>query len=67
MQKQIAVEIDTTGKVKIEAQNFKGKGCADATAQLELVLGGGATKKTDKKPEFYMASPVNQKITERKM
>ena len=63
MQKQVVINIDAAGNSKIEAQNFNGQGCAQATEQIEIVLGGmdQANKKKDFKPEFYAQSGVEQK------
>lgn len=54
--KQIIVDISPEGNVKIDASGFQGVGCAKATEQLEIVLGGGeATSKKKKKPEFFQS------------
>ena len=53
---QVIIEISSCGSVKIDAQGFKGGGCAKITEQIEVVLGGeGATSKKKKKPEFFQA------------
>jgi hypothetical protein len=57
----IKVDISPAGNIKIEAEGFIGAGCAKATEQIELVLGGGTAKKTPK-PEYYMAAPVGQSV-----
>ncbi len=49
-QKTITVDIGADGSVAIEAHNFKGVGCAKATAFLEAALGKVAS--TKKKPEY---------------
>jgi hypothetical protein len=54
--KQIIVNISPAGSIEIDAQCFTGTGCAKATEQLEIVLGGGEVKSKKKKPEFF-ASP----------
>jgi len=51
MSKTITLTIDTTGTPVIEAHNFKGQGCAAATAALEKLLGSSA--RVEKKPEFH--------------
>lgn len=53
--KTVEVTIHADGEVNIEALNFKGVGCKDATKDLELVLAGGGTdnKDTRPKPDFY--------------
>ena len=53
MSKNITVEITPAGNVKVEAHNFQGCGCTDATQQIEVAIGGTAPKKKDMKPEFY--------------
>lgn len=53
----VTIDITPAGSVKIDAKGFTGGGCAKATEQLEVVLGGnGATAKKKKKPEFYSPS-----------
>lgn len=52
--RQLIVEISPAGTVKIDAQGFKGKGCASASEQIEIAIGGpNVTKK--KKPDFFCA------------
>lgn len=53
---QLIVEISPAGSVKIDAKGFTGNGCAKATEQIEVVLGGATPRKKKKKPEFF-ASP----------
>ncbi len=62
MAEEITVDISPAGNVKIEATGFTGNGCAKATEQIELVL-GGASRKRKEKPEFHMPSSTNQNIT----
>lgn len=52
MSERIIIDISPAGTSKIEAEGFQGTGCAVATRELELVLGGGAVKRKEK-PEFY--------------
>lgn len=52
MSETIIIDISPAGASKIEAKGFQGTGCAVATRELELVLGGGAVKRKEK-PEFY--------------
>ena len=62
---QIIINISPAGHTVIEAQGFSGCGCADATKDIELVLGGPATKRKEK-PEFYapgQTSGVDAKLT----
>lgn len=61
---QVTVNITRAGLVKMDAQGFTGTSCADATEQLELVLGGGVRKR-DRKPEYHMPTgvQVDNKLT----
>jgi len=52
MQKTLNVSISPAGTVVIDAVGFTGCGCAKASEELELHLGGGQVKK-DKKPEYF--------------
>lgn len=51
--RQIIITIATDGTSTVDAQGFKGKGCADASEQIEIALGGTGTKKKTKKPEYF--------------
>lgn len=53
---QVVIEVSPAGSVKIDAQCFTGAGCAKATEQIEIVLGGGGNTKKTKKPEFFAPS-----------
>ena len=56
--KQIVIEIESGGKVKIDAIGFKGEACTKATAAVESALGkrtGGA-----KKPEWQQKDVQQQ-------
>jgi hypothetical protein len=55
--RQLIVNITPAGSVHIDAQGFQGKGCAEATEKLEVVLGGGAAPKSKKKKPEFFASP----------
>lgn len=50
---QLIVEVSPAGSVKIDAKGFKGNGCAKATEQIEIVLGGATPRDKKKKPEFF--------------
>ena len=52
MAEQVVVTIDKIGRVDIDAQNFQGTGCVEATEQIEIALGG--IQKRDKKPEYNL-------------
>lgn len=53
-QKDVTVTIQADGATKIEANNFQGVGCKDATKQLEMALAGSAgNTDTKPKPDFY--------------
>ena len=62
MAQTIVIDISPAGSVKIDAQGFQGSGCAKATEQLEIVLGGGTAKKKTK-PEFNMPAATNSQHT----
>lgn len=49
--KQIAIEFNEDGTVKIEAIGFTGQACEKFTAELEKELGTVTDRK--KKPEYY--------------
>jgi len=49
----IVIDIYPDGNVKIDVEGHKGNTCQEITKQIEVVLGGGAVKKRDNKPEFY--------------
>jgi hypothetical protein len=59
MQKRVVVTVDPDGTTSIDAQNFKGKGCQDATEQVALALGGVTRDKSDdrKKPDYFATNP----------
>ena len=54
-QKQVVINIARDGTAVIDAQNFQGVGCADATRMIEVALSGGNSENVDdeKKPEFF--------------
>ncbi len=62
MTKQVIIDISAAGSVQIDAIGFKGKGCAKATEQIEVVLGGKPAAKKKKKPEFFAPSGGGTKI-----
>jgi hypothetical protein len=52
--KTVEITIAADGTSTVEAQNFHGQGCAEATLMLELALAGPAgADSDDKKPEFW--------------
>ena len=53
--KEVVITIQADGETKVEAFNFQGVGCKDATKQLEMVLAGNGSdnKDTKPKPDFY--------------
>lgn len=57
--KQVVIDITAAGSVKVDAQNFQGNGCAKATEQIELAIGGAGAKKKTPKPEFYKSAGTN--------
>jgi hypothetical protein len=60
--RSITIDISPAGTVKVEAHGFQGKGCAEATEQIEIVLGGQAKKTKKKKPEFFASPSTGQTI-----
>jgi hypothetical protein len=60
-QQELVIDISPAGNVKIEANGFQGVGCAKATEEIEIALGGMGQKKKTPKPEYYMpeANPVH--------
>ncbi len=59
MEKELVIDISAAGSVKIEANNFKGVGCAKATESIELALNGGTVSSKKKKPEYYAGGGAN--------
>lgn len=59
--KQIIIDIAADGTTNVEAVGFKGKGCADATQQIEIAIGGAAPKKRKMKPEAFVPTSGQQK------
>lgn len=60
----VVVTISPAGLVKIDAQNFTGKACEDATAQIEQVLGGVSVRSS--KPERHLpAMPSTGQVKQR--
>lgn len=52
--KTVEIIIEADGTSTIDAQNFQGQGCAEATLMLELALGGAnGADSDDKKSEYY--------------
>ena len=62
----INITISPSGNVKIDAVGFKGKSCTAATAEIELVLGGGHAA-SKKKPEYYAPASTGAAINQRKL
>ena len=59
---EIVVTVSPQGAVTIEANGFNGCGCTEATAPLEVVLGGAKAKpKRDYKPEFSLPNTTQTK------
>jgi NifU-like protein involved in Fe-S cluster formation len=62
--KQVSVTIDPMGNTKIEALNFHGVGCTEATASLESALaGGGGKMEREYKEEWAQTETVEQTLT----
>jgi len=49
--KKITVVVGPTGETTVTTTGFQGKGCQDATKQLERAM--GLVKSDKKTPEFY--------------
>ncbi len=60
----ITVNITPSGTVSIDASGFRGTSCEEATASLEIVLGGGIAKKKHKPERSMPASSVGQKVNQ---
>jgi hypothetical protein len=52
--KQIIITVDKNGGFTIEAQDYQGNECEQATAGLETAL--GKVDKRDHKPEYHQSS-----------
>jgi hypothetical protein len=63
MSKQIEITIKPDGTATVEAMNFKGVGCKDATKQIELAL-AGPNGSVDSKPkdDFYQSFGNSQDL-----
>lgn len=54
LNKEVVVTITPDGATVVEANNFQGVGCKDATKQIEMALAGNAgNTDTKPKPDFY--------------
>jgi hypothetical protein len=62
MPEELIIDISPAGNTKIEASGFTGAGCAKATEEIEIALGGMGARKKTKKPEYYNPTPVGQHI-----
>ncbi|MBD2864882.1 DUF2997 domain-containing protein [Paenibacillus oceani] len=51
--KRIVITVGTDGSISIEAQNYSGTECDEATRPFETALGQVTRKR--RKPEFYAA------------
>jgi len=51
MKKRIEITIDTEGNTQIEAVGFNGKGCQDATREIERAL--GIVESVKRKPAYF--------------
>lgn len=58
-QKQVVISFFPDGSTVVDAQNFQGKGCADATQAIELALAGSDPNNRDdkKKPDYFATVP----------
>lgn len=53
----LVIKIAPSGKVDVEANNFNGVGCTEATEQIEIALGSKVDKKF--KPEYHNPAVSN--------
>lgn len=60
--KTIEVIIGPTGAITIEAKEFKGRGCEEATRFLEESL--GSVKERKKKPEYHQIQATGSGINQ---
>jgi Protein of unknown function (DUF2997). len=60
-QKNIEIIVNLDGTTVVEANNFKGVGCKDASKQIELALAGpGGSVSTKPKDDFYQTNATDQ-------
>lgn len=60
MERKILVSISPLGEAKIEAQNFAGGVCTDATKAIETALSGGGGVDRVLKPEWFNSEDAQQ-------
>ena len=60
MNKRITVTVGVDGQTTVEAHGFKGKGCVDATQEIERALGTPGPRQ--KKKEYEQAAVISQQI-----
>jgi len=58
MSKEITIDFEDDGSIKIEGKNFKGAECDAAMAHFEKALGTQTSRKN--KPEYHAAQSVSQ-------
>jgi hypothetical protein len=65
--KNVTINFNTDGSTVIEANNFQGVGCKDATKAVEMLLAGGDSGNIDSKPkpDFYATNPGMNTTTSR--
>lgn len=64
-QPQLVINISPAGTTKIEAVNCTGEQCIEASAPIEVVLGG--VQKRDDKPERFQAPATTAQNIQRKL
>ncbi len=64
MERKITVSISPLGASKIEAHNFSGGACTDATKAIETALAGSGGVDRVIKPEWYEAEDTSQREQE---
>lgn len=60
MSKQIVIDVDPKGGVKIQTKGYAGSGCQAATAALEKAL--GVVTSDQKTSEFYASEQAGQGV-----
>ena len=56
--KEITVDVEADGQVRIEAIGFSGTGCEQTTAFLEEAL--GTVMDRQRKPEYYQTNAIGR-------
>lgn len=65
MAREIVITVEPSGSTGVEAFGFEGKGCTEATKQIEEAL-GAVNRRTHKK-EFYQKKARNVETNDNKL